>query len=116
MDLEEKLNSVLSNPDMMQKIAAMAQSLNQQAKPTDTPPTEAPKLSPMPNIDPAMLQRVSGMMNGMGVDSNQKALLAALSPYLARDRIQKLENAMRAAKMAGIAASVVQRKPTSPGR
>lgn len=115
MELEDKLNSVLNDPEMMQKIAAIANSLNQQ---NDAPPPKDKPQQPLPNFDPAMLQRMTGMMNGMGVDKNQRALLSALAPYLSRDRLQKLENAMRAAKMAGLAASAVQRRPShsSSGR
>jgi len=49
------------------------------------------------------------------IDKNQQALLRALSPYLSRQRIKKLENAMRAAKMAGFAASALNAK-SSQGR
>ena len=43
----------------------------------------------------------------LGAVSQQQALLRALHPYLRHQPIQKLENAMRAAKMAKIAASVL---------
>ena len=40
---------------------------------------------------------------------NQKALLQALAPYLSSGRIHKLEKAMRAAKLAGMASSFLGR-------
>ena len=42
-------------------------------------------------------------MGQSGIDSNQKTLLRALSPYLSAYRMQKLERAMQAAKLAGAA-------------
>lgn len=111
--MEEKLNAILSDPELMQKISTMARSIS----PPAPPPPQAEQPAPSLNFDPAMLQRMSGMMGGMGVDKNQRALLSALSPYLSKDRIQKLENAMRAAKMAGLAANAVQRRQnTASGR
>ncbi len=102
--MEEKLGSVLNNPELMQKIMTMAQSLN-----TQDAPKEAPKAqeSPLPDIDIGMLQRISGLARQGNIDKEQQALLRALNPYLSRERLRKLENAMRAAKMARIAASVL---------
>ena len=101
--LEEKLGSILNNPQMMQQIMSMAQSLNtSQGPPQPEPPAPAPAV---PDFDPALLQKVIGLAGQMGVDENQKALLYALRPYLTGARIQKLEKAMRAAKLASIAGS-----------
>ena len=100
-NMEEKIGSILQNPEMMQKIMAMAQSLGASA-----PREEGKKAAASEGLpfDPAMLQRLSGMMGQGSVDPQQKALLQALSPYVNGKRIHKLENAMRAAKMAKIAA------------
>lgn len=98
--LEEQLGSVLSNPEMMQKIMSLAQSLNNQPQQKQEP---APPASPLPDIDLSMVQKMAGLARQSGIDHQQQALLKALSPYLSRDRIQKLEKAMRAAKMAKLA-------------
>ncbi len=97
-ELEEKLGSILSDPDMMQKIQAMAQSLGQSAP-------QGPVSSPNGGIDLSMLQKLSAAAGQTGIDSNQQALLAAMTPYLSSRRVQKLENAMRAAKIARLASS-----------
>ncbi len=52
--MEEKLGAILNNPQMMQQIMSMAQSLG---APSEPPREEAPEASPMPTLDPAMLQR-----------------------------------------------------------
>lgn len=101
--MEEKLGAILNNPQMMQQIMSMAQSLNTpQGPPQPEPQTSAPMI---PNFDPALLQKIMGIAGQMGVDPNQQALLCALRPYLHDGRIQKLEKAMRAAKLASVASS-----------
>lgn len=101
--LEEKLGSVLNNPQMMQQIMSMAQSLGG-SQPQEPGPPEPPS---MPDINPAMLQQFMSLASQTGLDHNQKALLQALSPYLTRTRLQKLEKAMRASKLAGLASSAL---------
>ena len=100
-ELEEKLGAILSNPQIMQQIASMAQAMGQPSPPQAPPEEKAPQPQPLP--DPAMLQNIAGMLQRNNVDQDQQALLRALSPYLSQGRIRKLERAMRAAKMAGFA-------------
>ena len=96
-EMEEKLSSVLSNPQMMQQIMSMAQSLGQTA-PSDPAPSQE-----IPQPDMAMIQKLSGLAGQSRIDPNQQALLQALNPYLSRSRVHKLEKAMRAVKMARLA-------------
>ena len=106
-NLEQQLGSVLSNPEMMQKIMAMAQSLGG----PQSPPSESPPHSPepaTPNIDLSMIQKISGIMSSTNIDREQRALLSALSPYLSQGRLRKLENAMRASRLADFAAKALQ--------
>lgn len=117
-EMENKLNSILGNPQMMQQIMAMAQAMGQQdmpkqeEKPPEPPPQPKPQsVSTMPAMpsmqDAAMLQRIAGIARQSGIDKNQQALLKALGPYLSRDRITKLERAMRAAKIAAFASTAL---------
>ena len=99
-DFESRLGQILGNPEMMGKIMAMAQSFGSQESAPDPPPQPD-----MPEVDLATIQKLTGLMGKAGVDSRQKALLSALSPYISNNRIQKLEKAMRAAKLAGVATS-----------
>ncbi len=99
-DFENRLGQILGNPEMMGKIMAMAQSFGSQESAPDPPPQPD-----MPEVDLATIQKLTGLMGKAGVDRRQKALLSALSPYISNNRIQKLEKAMRAAKLAGVATS-----------
>ncbi len=105
-NLEQQLGAVLGNPEMMEKIMSMAQALgtsNPVPEPQDTPPPPPP----MPDIDIGLLKKISGLAGQSAIDKDQQALLRALGPYLTSRRIHKLENAMRAAKMARLAAATL---------
>ena len=105
-EMEEKLNAVLSNPQMMQQIMSLAQSLGNSQTPKQEPPTPPKQESPPPpNFDPRMLQTLAGIAQQSGTDQNQQALLHALSPFLSHSRIHKLERAMQASRMAGAASA-----------
>ena len=101
-NLEEKLTGLLRDPEAMHKIMTMAQSLSAAVPQEASPPPQGGE-SPLP--DPAMLQKLAGLMGQSGIDTQQKNLLHALRPYLSSQRLQKLEHAMQAAKMARLAAS-----------
>ena len=101
-EMQNKLDSILGNPQMMEQIMSMAQSLG-----ANTPAPEPREAPPALPIDGAMLSQIAGLAKYAAVDKNQQRLLAALSPYLTDHRLQKLEKAMRAAKIAGIAAAAL---------
>lgn len=98
-DFQNQLNSVLGNPDMMQKIMAMAQSLQDNSPPPENTPTPPP----MESIDLSLVQKLSGLAGKSNIDQNQRLLLKALTPYISQHRITRLEKAMRAAKLASLA-------------
>ena len=112
-DFENKLGQILANPEMMGKVMAMAQSFQNQAPPAEP---QAPEEPIMPDIDLAAVQKLTGLLGKAGVDAHQKALLAALGPYLSHQRIRKLEKAMRTAKLAGAATSFLGNAPLFSGR
>lgn len=108
-DMESKLGAILGNPDMMAQIMSMAQKLGGgSSAPAPPPPPPQPAMPSLPDgLDMGMLMKLAGMANSATVDKDQRALLMALRPYLAGERIGKLEKAMRAAKLAGVASSIL---------
>ena len=102
-NLESGLQSILGNPQMMEQIMSLAQ--NFQSEPASPPPP----VEGMPELDFATIQKITSLIGKTGIDSQQKALLQALRPYLSAQRIGKLEKAMRAAKLAGVATTFLGR-------
>ena len=121
-NLEDQLSSVLSNPQMMSQIMAMAQSLGQSNQGTEasqlqTQTSKEHKQQNVPgamlNLDSDMLQKIFSATQQTSIDKDQQGLLRALSPFLCQNRIAKLEKAMRAAKIAGFAAAALSVKERS---
>ena len=108
--MEDKLSALLGNPQLMQQIMSMAQSLGQ-SSPAPPPPPPKPEPAPpqptIPNMDPAMIGKIMSIAGSSSIDRNQKALLCALEPYLSQGRLVKLEKAMRAARLAGAVSTLL---------
>lgn len=125
-ELDDKLNSILSNPAMMQQIMSLAQALNQSEGQQQQPPPQQPPVQPpqvqQPNyapssdhaLNPNLISKIASLMQRGSIDKNQEALLRALRPYLSKQKLEKLERAMHAAKMAGIASEMVNTRGQSP--
>ena len=88
--MEDQLGAILGDPVMMQKIQALAQSMGQ-SQPPGQPEKPERVVQPSPagpgTGDLGMLKAFTGF-------------LKALSPYVSREKIAKLEKAMRSAKLA----------------
>ena len=108
--MEDKIGAILGNPQLMQQIMSMAQSLGQSAPPPPPPPKQEPECQnqpSMPDIDPALIGKIMSLAGKTNIDRNQKALLCALEPYLTKQRLEKLEKAMRAARLAGAVSAIL---------
>lgn len=102
-ELQDKLGAILNDPQMMQQIMSLAKSMGNPApQPQKSEPTPS-----LPEIDPGMLRKITSLASQSGIDREQQALLKALSPYLNRDRITRLERAMRAARTAKLASGLL---------
>ena len=110
-ELEEKLGAMLSNPQLMQQISSLVQAMGQPS-PSPQPPTP-PQQPSEPDL--SQLQGLASLLQSNRIDTNQQALLRALSPYLSPWRVGKLERAMRASKMAGLASVFLRGDGQSPG-
>ena len=107
MDMESMLQSVLGNPEAMEKIMAMAQSFGA-TTPPPPPPPQSQETGGFEMPDMEMLQKMASLAGQSSIDQNQRALLCALQPYIGAHRLKRLERAMQAAKMAGLATGLMQ--------
>ena len=123
-EFDDKLNSLLSNPEAMAQIMQMAQSLSggqAQQVPQAPPQQPFPPPPPLPvqqpvsqgsnplaalsgltgGMDPAMLTKLLPLIQELGSqnDSNARQLLYALRPYLKPDRQEKIERALQLARL-----------------
>lgn len=116
-EFDEKLNSILSNPDAMAQIMQLAQSLDGSGGGTQgsAPPPPPQQPAPPPpaggggdvlssltgGMDPKLLTRLLPLIQELGGqrDSNARNLLYALRPYLRSDRQEKIERALQLARL-----------------
>lgn len=105
-DLQQKLDALLQDPDTMGRIMAMAQELGSSSRAV-TPPQPQPQ--PL-QLDLRTVQQLSGLMRQSSIDQRERALLQALGAYLSRNRISRLEKAMRAAKVAKTASAALRQQ------
>ena len=109
-EFDDKLNSILSNPDAMARILQLAQSLGGDAPPADQAPPPASQPQPPSGewasllgggLDPQLLTRLLPLVRelGGGRDSNARQLLYALRPYLKPERQEKVERALQLARL-----------------
>ena len=106
-EFEDKLNSILSNPQMMQQIMSMAGSFSQQ--PPSPPPQKEPP-SPGFSFDPGAMQGMMELLRGTQLDQRQCNLLNALGAYLPQEKINRLQKAMQASRVAKYASSALNQK------
>lgn len=109
-NLEEKLSQVLNDPNSMAQLMSFAQSLGM--GPPDAPPPPGPPPGPSPGPPPGDDAFVRGILQlvrqANQKDGPQEALLAVLKPYLRPDRREKLDRAMRIARISQIAGGALK--------
>lgn len=112
---EEQLNQILGDPQAMGQIMSLAQSLSgkqeeHQEEPPDReegsetapPPVEEEPspLSALAGLDPKLLQMGMGLLSEYSAQDDKKtALLAALKPFLKPERQEKMDQAVRIARL-----------------
>jgi len=111
-EFDEKLNSILSNPDAMSQIMQLAQALSgdgQSSAPSPPPPAPSPTptsttdsfSSLLGSTDPSLILKFLPFIQELGSqkNSNARQLLYALRPYLKEEKQDKIERALQLARM-----------------
>ena len=113
-EMEDQLGAILGNPQMMAQIMSLADSMGKQQEkkppPPGPPPGPAPGTPPPGDggMDMAMGKALTGFARNSCIDKDQQALLKALCPFVSREKLTKLEKAMRAAKIAQQASCLLE--------
>ena len=106
---EEKLNTLLSDPDAMAQVMNMAQNLSQQMGQSggSAPPPPPPQGDPMGDlssllggIDPGMIAKLLPVLSQLNRPESGEtaAFLRALRPFLKPERQDKVERAAQLAR------------------
>lgn len=112
-DFEEKLESILNNPQAMSQIMSLAQSLGGGASAQSQPPPAAGQPAPPPppsppppgpgdglGLDPKLLSGIASLMGQYNSGDDQRvALLNALRPFVREQRYAKIDKAIQIAKL-----------------
>jgi hypothetical protein len=116
-EFEEKLNAILSDPNALSQVASLAQSLNlggSTQEPKEPPPApEKPKETPSGNSSQALsglgellgdesvgrLLPLLGELTSQSGNDDRLALLTALRPFLKPERQEKLDRAVKTARL-----------------
>ena len=104
-EFEDKLNSILANPELMGQIMSMAGSLNQQQAPPPPPPQPS-GFSGMP-FDPGAMAGMMQMLKATQLEPRQRNLIQSLRGFVPDDRLVRLEKAMQASLIARFASSAM---------
>lgn len=132
---EDKLNAILSSPEAMEQIMSLANSLSSEgekssggdssAQPAQqqtgqmpqTPQMSAPQSadllgglgSLLGGFDPSMLQKAIPLIQEFNAGSDEKqALLTALKPFLNQESQEKVDKAIRIARLSKVIRSAMK--------
>ncbi len=114
-DFEEKLEGILNNPQAMQQIMSLAQSLGSrssspeaQQQPSPNPPPAAGESAAgtgdiLGQLDPRLLSMAAKLMGEYNSGNDDRtALLQALRPFVKESRYAKLDKAIQIARLSRV--------------
>ena len=108
-EFEERINSLLNNPEELSRLSNMARSLMEGGLFSGGQEQSSRSSQSAPAGPDPMLQKLMSGIAGLGGEKNSNtAMLKAISPYLDEKRGRKLERAIRMAQMARVARSVLR--------
>lgn len=111
-DFEDKLQSILGNPEAMGQIMSIAQSISgvshedgapSDKEPEPPAPSSGDPFSMLGSLDPRLLQLGMRLLSEYNSEDDGKtALLTALQPFVRQERYAKVDKAIQIAKLARV--------------
>ena len=125
-ELERALRAVLDDPAQLQELRELAGSMGfsvPQTQPEGAPAPKSPEPAPAPEPEPAQAvfqqqlpEPAAAMLRQAGkTDKKQEALLLALKPFLRKERQEKIDRALHAARLASLASLALKNRGRGPG-
>jgi hypothetical protein len=121
-ELDDKLNQILSNPDTMNQIMSIANSLSSSGEPSSPVPSEPqsqpglPDLSALSSLlggndrmDPQLMGTLSQLMEEYSKPEDEKAaLLRALRPFLREERSARIDRVIQLTRLSRVVKLALQ--------
>ena len=109
-DFEEKLDSILGNPQAMEQIMSLAQSLGGMETKSAPPPASSNSATKDElQIDPRLVNGIFSLLNQYNSNDDQRAaLLSALRPFVKEQRYAKIDKAIQIAKLSRVARAALE--------
>lgn len=126
-ELERALRAVLDDPAQLRELRELAGSMGfsvPRAQPESAPAPTPPEPEPTPEPPPAQAvfqqqplpEPAAAMLRQAGkMDKKQEALLLALKPFLRKERQEKIDRALHAARLASLASLALKNRGRGPG-
>ena len=101
-DIASKITEMLQNPDSVEQIKAMADSLfNKGDKSEQEAPQKADALGGFGDIDIGSMMKVASLLKNSACD-NRSNLLLALKPHLSEERQPRVDKAIKILKLVSL--------------
>ena len=103
-DMDSRLNALLSDPEAMGRIMALAQQLSGESAASSPPPSPEPPPSSQQDddgFDPMLLLKFLPLLQELRQDNSSQSMqfLSAMRPFLKPDRQPKVERAVKLAHL-----------------
>lgn len=101
-EMEDKINALLGDPESMGRIMSLAQQLSGGAAPPPKPeaPPQSTASAPLGGLDPQLMSRILPLLQEFSRDSSESVqLLYALRPFLKESKRDKVERAVKLARI-----------------
>ena len=102
---EEKLGAILGDPGAMEQIRRLAETLG--GSPPGPEEGKSASAAPPPPMDGRVTELLGRAMGALSAPSEAAKLVAALKPLLSPERAERLEKALRAARLVQAARTVL---------
>ena len=103
-DMDSKLNALLSDPEAMGRIMALAQQLSDESAASSPPPSPEPPPSSQQEddgFDPMLFLKFLPLLQELRQDNSSQSMqfLSAMRPFLKPERQPKVERAVKLAHL-----------------
>jgi hypothetical protein len=121
-ELDDKLNQILSNPDTMNQIMSIANSLSSSGESSSPVPSDPQSQTGLPDlsslssllggndrVDPQLMGTLSQLMEEYSKPEDEKAaLLRALRPFLREERSARIDRVIQLTRLSRVVKLALQ--------